>query len=213
MKPLIDAIALMVLTDDTGFQEAPSLLNIEGPSSDNHWYGRLNKTDAIREWIIMHTRGDSAHRKQENSPFLCLEALLTLHMSTSLSHTLCLTTRYGPLGPFNDFGSDMDGNVDHTRMSWEGLQYEIQTRRETLLALPDFVGSALDLADQTSDVQQAYDRISNRYERHVQCLELSANRLKETLDIKSSAKNIAMGKVTIKESKRLMLCRCSLSDE
>jgi hypothetical protein len=93
-------------------------------------------------------------------------------------------------------------------MSWEGLQCEIQMRRETLLALPDFVSSTFDMAFETSDMRKAYASIKNRYERHVQCLELSASRLKETLDIKSSAKNIAMGEVTVKESKRLMLCEC-----
>jgi hypothetical protein len=203
--------ALMILVDDTGFQGTPSLVNVEGPSSSTQPHGRLDKTAALREWIIMQTQKDNLSR-HGNVIFLCLEALLHLHMSTTLSHTSCLTSRYGPLGPFNDFGSDMSGNVDqHTRMSWEGLQSEIQMRRETLLAIPDFMNNTFDMAQETGDMRKAYASIRNRYERHIQCLELSASRLKETLAIKSSAKNIAMGEVTIKESKRLMLCEYRLS--
>lgn len=201
--------ALLILVDDTGFQGTPSLLNVEGPLSPNQPHGRLDKTAALREWLIMHTRIGGLLYSHGNVLFLCLEALLNLHMSTTLAHTSCLALRHGPLGPFNDFGSDVSSNVDQlTRMSWEGLQCEIQMRRETLLALPDFVSSTFDMAFETSDMRKAYASIKNRYERHVQCLELSASRLKETLDIKSSAKNIAMGEVTVKESKRLMLCEC-----
>ena len=91
------------------------------------------------------------------------------------------------------------------REFWNGLRDEIGRHRVTLQALPEFVETNFDMSKKS--LIELYGNIGAQYERHLKEQEIIESRLKDQIDILSSSKATEMAELSIKESRRVMLCK------
>jgi hypothetical protein len=156
-----------------------------------------------------------------NFLFVCLEALLQLQLSITPQHIPFLRGRSWDSGRYTDYWRKPSNKAPEWQLIprdlWYELQTQIQTRRETLLSMPSFMahnfrmdGDDDEDQERQSTLAMAYNDIKGRYERHVEWLELFVTKLKDVSDFENSEKSIAMAELSIKESKRMMLCKSRL---
>jgi len=89
-------------------------------------------------------------------------------------------------------------------MIWARLRKDIEEQRTTLRWITRFFRKHFDHKNQ--NLQEAFDDIMERFKYRVQDLEQSESQLRDHLAAEGTIKSIQMAEMSIRESKRVMLC-------
>ena len=153
-------------------------------------------------------------------PVLCLRGLLRLHILSM--HSLQESRprlRVGHFATGSDLVLDQDRNqgfrkglfkqpsalpVAEMQHRWSLLRHEVVSCREHLLSLPNFVSCIIKPEDEA--IVRVYQETMGEYEIQVKRLEMTESLAKDEIGMMSSAITTEMAQISIKESKRVMLC-------
>jgi hypothetical protein len=93
---------------------------------------------------------------------------------------------------------------DYPDMGWSRLRMELDHQRHTLRWMTRFFKSHFDYRNK--DLQAAFKEIRERFKLRVQDLEQVELQLRDQLANKGIDKSIGMAEMSIRESKRVLLC-------
>ena len=167
--------------------EAAKLFSQSSPTLRQHLHPTSNILETLQGWIIANSQ--KYQNVEASVPYVCLEGLMWVEVA--LMHDLPRTHRYVPEYAF--------GYVDAV----------VRFCRQTVLALPVTASRNLNLQDE--HISNSYEKILAVYKRTLETAEMHASKIKDSLDRERHSKTIEMAEISIKESKRVMLCEFATS--
>jgi len=145
-----------------------------------------------------------------NFLYVCLAALVELHLSTVPlnvphigMHGLESEVMLEYLGESRQKGTLTPFSADPS-MIWAILRKDVDEQRTTLRWITRFFRQHFDHSNQ--DIQAAFDDTVERFRFRVEDLEQYEAQLRDHLSLQGTSKSIRMAKMSIRESKRVMLC-------
>ncbi|CAN9171821.1 unnamed protein product [Alternaria alternata] len=213
--------------DSLGFtmfsSKRPSQMR-ERPSHDSNHYPRHDKKSLVERYI--HEAVQSKNKfGPGNFLYVCLAALLELHLSTaptSVFHIADFGYYQGLMRKYRRNFEDMANDfppvnnypgmatneplpVDtYPDMGWRQLRVELDDQRYTLRWMTRFFKRHLDYRNK--DLQAAFKELRGRFKLRVQDLEQVESQLRDQMASEGIDKSIRMAEMSIRESKRVMLC-------
>lgn len=145
-----------------------------------------------------------------NFLYVCLAALLELHLSTapeSIFQSFKSGHLQGLMRKYCKIRSSPNKSLPVGRypdMGWGKLRMELDHQRHTLRWMPRFFKRHLDHSN--GDLQAAFEDIRERFKLRVQDLEEVESQLRDQMASEGINKSIRMAEMSIRESKRVMLC-------
>lgn len=147
-----------------------------------------------------------------NFLYVCLAALLELHLSTPPTSVFEYRSFDGHQGVMSRYYRDRFLDTtnpfiplsDIPDMGWSQLRMELDHQRHTLRWMTRFFKKHLDYRNR--DLQAAFKEIRERFKLRVQDLEQVESQLRDRLASKGIDKSIRMAEMSIRESKRVLLC-------
>lgn len=184
-----------------------STQNVNG-KSDLHrrCYRKLLVERYITEAIESKTQFGSG-----NFLYVCLAALLELHISTAPTSILQFGEFISREGFMNRYRRNnlQTANEplpvsDYPDKGWSRLRTELDHQRHTLRWMTRFFKRHLDYRNK--DLQAAFKEMRERFRLRVQDLEQVESQLRDQLANEGIDRSIRMAEMSIRESKRVMLC-------
>jgi hypothetical protein len=146
-----------------------------------------------------------------NFLYVCLAALLELHLSTaptSVFQSRMFDEHQELMRRYYDSRRATTNEPfpvsDYPDMGWSRLRMELDHQRHTLRWMTRFFKRHLDYRNK--DLQAAFKEIRERFKLRVQDLEQVELQLRDQLATKGIDKSIRMAEMSIRESKRVLLC-------
>jgi hypothetical protein len=195
----------------------------ERPSHDSNHYPRHDKKSLVERYI--HEAVQSKNKfGPGNFLYVCLAALLELHLSTaptSVFHIADFGYYQGLMRKYRRNFEDMANDfppvnnypgmatneplpVDtYPDMGWRQLRVELDDQRYTLRWMTRFFKRHLDYRNK--DLQAAFKELRGRFKLRVQDLEQVESQLRDQMASEGIDKSIRMAEMSIRESKRVML--------
>lgn len=129
--------------------------------------------------------------------FVCLEGLLRIDMVAILSwHMKRHSSAYSK-------PQSLLYAISEVRQEWDNFRNKIDAYRATSTALDGFVAEH----SNTKECPDSCRKLSLRYAQHIQELELVGSHANDQINMMSSVVATEMAQISIKESKRVMLCK------
>jgi len=194
----------------------------ERPSQVQDRPHRVFAANRYKVWLIQRfiTSGFGSDNcfGQRNFLFVSLAALIELHLSTALHHVPVidksglrykLRFKYYVERHFNDFEKDEYYITGASpEQMWAGLRTELDEQRTTLRWMNRFFRKHFNHSNQ--DLQAAFDDLIELFKLRVDDLEQSDSLLKDHIASAGISKSSRMAEMSIRESKRVMLCTPNL---
>ena len=161
----------------------------------------------IRKYLLRNNDAPATYGR-ENTLFLGLAALVELHLSTP-SRNIPLFTRvqeYFFLKYYGCYLSPGWWNLTvELRFLWPRLRTEVDEQRITLQWMSRFARRYFDFNE--DGMEEAFQDLKDRFELNFRELELAESRVQDQTAMNSSRKSTEMAEQSIKESKRVMMCK------
>ena len=196
-----------------------------GPSQDETqqqpgWYQWLRGVEESHRTSISTEGQIYEEHGTKSIPVLCLRGLLRLHILSM--HSLQeskprLRVRHFARGSDLVLNQQLDQGcrdglfrqpsalpLAEMQHRWSLLRHEVVSCRETLLFLPNFLSRINKMEDE--DIVRVIEETMGEYKFQVKRLEMTESLTKDEISMMSSAVTTEMAQISIKESKRVMLC-------
>ncbi|KAH8635902.1 hypothetical protein IG631_07736 [Alternaria alternata] len=182
----------------------------ERPNQNSHDHRHYYRRSLVERYIT-----EAAESKNQfghgNFLYVCLAALLELHLSTAptgIIHSGWFGGRKGMMCRYRRNGRNtINGPIPlgtYSDMGWRELRMELDHQRHTLRWMTRFFKRHLDYNNE--DLQAALEDIRERFKLRVQDLEEVESQLRDQMASEGIVKSIRMAEMSIRESKRVMLC-------
>jgi hypothetical protein len=146
-----------------------------------------------------------------NFLYVCLAALLELHLSTAPTSIFQSGLYNGYQGLMRKYRTNLGSLTNkpllvsvYPDMGWGELRMELDHQRHTLRWMTRFFKRHFDYSNE--DLQAAFEDIRERFKLRIQDLEEVESQLRDQMASEGINKSIRMAEMSIRESKRVMLC-------
>ena len=178
---------------------------------DSYHHPRYYRKSLVERYITEVTESNNQYGPG-NFVYVCLAALLELHLSTAPTSVFQLRSFDGHQGLMRRYhNNSLRGTTnepipvgDYPDMGWSRLRMELDHQRHTLRWMTRFFKRHFDYRNK--DLQAAFKEIRERFKLRVQDLEQVELQLRDQLANKGIDKSIGMAEMSIRESKRVLLC-------
>ena len=180
----------------------------------------LHGTGDSMKWLLGMADGEQSRFKTDSIPLLCTIGLLRLHfvfleslqegrprlrVDTSwLGVSLKLSQQDQQASEFS-FDQPSTFPIAELQRRWSLIRDTLVSCQEDLEMLPRFAVEFLDV--KKKDSARVYQRITEDYRRYTDRLSTTELLVKDQIGMISSAITTEMARISIKESKRVMLCK------
>ena len=185
----------------------------EGPKENSNYHARHYRKSLVERYIT-----EAIESKTQLGPgnflYVCLAALLELHLSTAPTGVLhyeafgmneyqIMMRRYR-----KNFSSKNNTDVPlsvirYPDLGWSQLRIELDHQRHTLRWMTRFFRTHLDYRNK--GLQAAFEEIRERFKLRVQDLEQVESQLRDRMATEDIVNGKRMAELSIRESKRAML--------
>jgi hypothetical protein len=142
---------------------------------------------------------------ENNFLFTALEWLLRLHI---VQLHFELSSPHSPEMAYKDRFHYGKWEIENLRLRWQEIRDALMSCKKILLMLPQFIDQAYNSRDKK--FMQTYQDIITEYEAYVKELENLELYLKDRISLMSPELTVEMADLSIKESKRVLLCKLKL---
>ncbi|CAN9404564.1 unnamed protein product [Alternaria alternata] len=215
--------AIIFLREDEGFEFPPrnslgsTMFSSKRPSQMRERHNR-DSTHHPRHYhksLVEQYIDEAVESNNQFGPgnflYVCLAALLELHLSTapiSVFQNADFGWYQGLMRKYRRNSRDktnrpLSVNTDQD-VGWRLLRMELDDQRYTLRWMTRFFKRHLDYRNK--DLQAAFKEIRGRFKLRVQDLEHFESQLRDQMASEGIDKSIRMAEMSIRESKRVMLC-------
>lgn len=183
----------------------------EKPDENSNYHARHYRKSLV-ERHITEAIESKPQFGPENFLYVCLAALLELHLSTAPTGVL----HYEAFGQnqhqilMRKYRKNAASKaniplsvVKYPDLGWRQLRRELDHQRHTLQCMTRFFKRHLDYRNK--NLQTAFEEIRERFKLRVQDLEQVESQLRDQMAIEGIVKSIRMAEMSIRESKRVML--------
>ncbi|KAI4647230.1 hypothetical protein J4E81_009723 [Alternaria sp. BMP 2799] len=178
---------------------------------DQHNHDKPRNYDT---WLVQKYITTAEHSKNIFKPgtflYICLAALLELHLSFAPMHVVDISTEgLGVRVPLKYRGyydvTTQKFSAQHIdpERGWSRLRGELDEERATLSWMTRFFRKYFDHDDQ--DLQAAFGDIKEQFELRVQRMERAEAQLRDHMASRGISQSCRMAEMSIRESKRVML--------
>jgi hypothetical protein len=182
----------------------------ERSNQDSDDHARYYRKSLVERYIT-----EAIESKTQFGPgnflYICLAALLELHLSTAPTSVFLSGWFDGRQGITRKYRRNglrtINESIPVSRYSdkgWSELRMELDHQRHTLRWMTRFFKRHLDYKNK--DLQAAFKDIRERFKLRVQDLEQFESQLRDELASEGIDRSIRMAEMSIRESKRVMLC-------
>jgi hypothetical protein len=177
-------------------------------------HGLQSRSDEITRDADKHIPNDLLDRIAALAPsagkhgpdafrFACVEACVEL--TSSIVPVLPRSVNWD--GPF--YSGESGGHPQDPQELWRSMREELDDAKNFSRKLTQYSTRHFNIKD--TAINDAFMRTQSLYQYYVSQLESEEGRLRDQLSIIASAKGIEMARLSIQESKRVMLCKTRLT--
>jgi hypothetical protein len=170
-------------------------------------------------WLVRRFITEAIDSKNTFGPstflYFCLASVLELHLSSAPKNEPyigpnCLNPRVKNkyLGAYNEVTNERQTTDVNVERMWAELRWELDEQRTTLRWMTRFFQKHFDYGN--DNLRAAWEDIRERFKLRVQDLEQSEAQLKDHVTMQGISKSYNMAEMSIRESKRVMLCMSSV---
>ncbi|CAN9094752.1 unnamed protein product [Alternaria alternata] len=182
----------------------------ERPNRNPNHHLRYYRKSLVERYITEATESKNEFRPG-NFLYVCLAALLELHLSTAPTSIFQSGLYNGYQGLMREYRTNLGSLTNkpllvsvYPDMGWGELRMELDHQRHTLRWMTRFFKRHFDYSNE--DLQAAFEDIRERFKLRIQDLEEVESQLRDQMASEGINKSIRMAEMSIRESKRVMLC-------
>ncbi|KAH6862979.1 hypothetical protein B0T12DRAFT_400939 [Alternaria alternata] len=181
---------------------------LDGPNQTTNDRLRHYRKSLVERFIT-----EAVESKSQFGPgnflYVCLAALLELHLSTAPMDVFYSGLIGGHMGSTHKYRSFQGATNESLSvrnfpdMGWSRLRMELDHQRHTLRWMTRFFKRHFDYRNK--DLQAAFKEVRERFKLQVQDLEQVESQLRDQIASEGVHKSISMAEISIRESKRVMI--------